>query len=249
MLVATLTQIAWCSQPIAHHDGKGETPLDDTGSCCCANLQVSFECPGTSLCGFHIEFDDSNFDPLCSVCLIPPGWSITQNADGSLDIDYSGPDCSGALGNGAPPIDFQFCGYNTPGQVGYTVTAYVCQQGGPEGGACVPGPEFCSRHFESTINCGTGPDAVTTSYVPFSVDAGFPNPATTSIRFDYSAPHGGMMGLTLVDILGKTVSASNHTIAQGDGNVTIGLAGAQPGAYYCVFELSGETVTKRIEVK
>ena len=117
------------------------------------------------------------------------------------------------------------------------------------GTACHRGGEWCSQHFESTVNCGTGPDAVTTSNIPFSVDAGFPNPASSSIQFDYSAPIGGMMSLMVVDILGKTVSTSNHVITQGDGNVTIDLAGVQPGAYYCVFELNGERTTKRIKVK
>jgi Secretion system C-terminal sorting domain len=248
-LQATLTQISRCGTPLTHPIGKGEVPLDNS-SCCCAELKVSFTCPGTSLCGFDIVFDNDNFDPLCQVCFAPPGWTVTPNPNGSLSIDFSGSDCSGSLVSGAPPLDFQFCGFNTPGPVGYTVTGWICQQGGVAGSPCMRGTtEFCSKHFESTINCGTGPDAVTTTYIPFSVDGGYPNPATSSIRFDYSTPATGILSCTLFDVLGKTVSTSSNNVSVGSGNVTINLNGAQPGAYYCVFELSGQRVTKRIVVK
>jgi hypothetical protein len=241
---ASLTQIPSCGEPLTHHGGKGEVLLDDSDPCCCADLEVSFGCPG-QLCGFNITFDNNNFDPLCSVCLTPPGWTVTQNPDGSLSIDFSGTNCSGALGN--QPLDFQFCGFNTPGPVGYTVEGFYCTSDLSHD--CIPGTEYCSQHFESTINCGTGSDAANTTFVPFSVDAGFPNPASSSIRFDYSTPLAGMLSCTLVDILGKTVSTSSNTVSTGSGNIIIGLNGAQPGAYYCVFDLNGQRVTKRIEVK
>ena len=73
-----------------------------------------------------------------------------------------------------------------------------------------------------------------------NVAQGYPNPATSSIQFNYSAPNPGLLTLTIVDLLGKTVSTTNRIVSPGDGNVTIDLSGAQPGNYYSVFELNGD---------
>lgn len=82
-----------------------------------------------------------------------------------------------------------------------------------------------------------------------TVDDGYPNPATSSIRFDYVAPYSETMTLTVVDLLGKTVGTSNSRVSKGDGNVTISLSGTRPGSYYCIFDLFGDRIMKHIEVK
>jgi hypothetical protein len=249
LLYANLTQIPNCvdTDTLYRTYGNGEKPLDEN-PCCCVDLAIWDSCQG--LCGFDVTFDNGNFDPLC-ICpeyALPPGWTLTQDPDGELHLNFSGTDCSGSVGE--IPVHFKFCGYNSPGSVGYTVCGYYCSNGGPSGGGCVPAGEFCCQHFYSTINCGTGPpSSVTSSTIPFSVEDGFPNPATSSIRFDYSTPFSGVLSCTLIDVLGETVSTSTNNISMGTGNVTIGLNGAQPGVYYCVFEFSGQHVTKRIVVK
>jgi len=128
------------------------------------------------------------------------------------------------------------------------VCGYICDN--TVTGGCEADPSSCPcQHFTSTITCPTSGIAPIPDSKPFAVDEGFPNPASSSIRFDYSAPYEGAMSLTFVDILGKTVSMSNSLVAQGDGNETINLTGAQPGGYYCVFEFNGVRITKRIEIK
>ncbi len=127
--------------------------------------------------------------------------------------------------------------------------AYYCSSDNLTG-SCEVSDAFCeSVPFTSTIACEIdGVDAASETE-SLTVDGGYPNPAISSIRFDYMVPNQGMMTATLVDMLGKTVSTSSRPVSNGDGNVTIDLAGAQPGNYYCVFELNGERVTKRIEIK
>ncbi len=57
------------------------------------------------------------------------------------------------------------------------------------------------------------------------------------------------MTMTLVDLLGRTIAISTQPVSNGDGAVTIDLTGAQPGAYYCVFDIGGQRITRRIQVK
>ncbi len=243
-LFANLTQIAPCGN-FDNRLGKGQVPLDQN-PCCCVDLEVWSTC--FNICGFDVVFDNGNFDPLCNVCSLPPGWEYSQDPDGELHLNYSGP-CSGSIQGNGPHLHFQFCGYNTPGQVCYTVTGYACGDN-PSNGQCFNGgTPWCSPHFCSTITCGTGADVVTSSYTPFSIDAGFPNPTSSSISFGYSSPYNGVLSCTLFDVLGKTVNSSNYTISSGTGNVTIVLNGAQAGVYYCVFEINGQRFTRRIEVK
>ncbi len=222
----------------------GAKPLT-SDSCCCVDLSVWDSC-NVNLCGFDITFDNDNFDPLCQVCALPPGWIFTQNPDGSLSLDYSGSDCSSSVG--PVPMHFQFCGHNSSGSLGYTVCGYACTQD-PTTGRCVRGGEWCCKHFTSTVNCGSAGVASVPDTKPLTVDAGYPNPATSSIRFDYSAPNEATMTLILVNVLGTVLNTTSTVVSKGDGSITIGLAGAQPGAYYCVFELNGQRITRRIQIK
>jgi len=203
------------------------------------------------ICKIVVTFDQNVLDPICQICC-PTDWTYTLGSGGvagrdGITFQYVGgqPGCTGAIG--ADPLDFNLCGFNTSGPIGYLVCAYFCTN--TVTGGCEPDPSPCCLPFTSTITCPTSGVASIIESKLFAVDEGFPNPAASSIRFDYTAPYQGTMSLTLVDILGKTVSMSSNIVAQGDGNVIINLTGVQAGGYYCVFEFNGERITKRIEIK
>ncbi|MGH2638270.1 MAG: T9SS type A sorting domain-containing protein, partial [Rhabdochlamydiaceae bacterium] len=244
---ASVTVIPSCGQPLVR-PGK-ETPQDVP--CCCVDVAVWSTYPKGCfpLCGCDIAFDDQNFNPLCSVCSLPPGWSYSLDdpEDGIIHLTYSGSGgCNGALSNNQT-LHFQFCGVNTAGEVGYTITGYECTTD-PETGKCVKGPAICSPHFNSELNCSMA--VVSNSDRPsLVIDNGSPNPTSSSIRFGFTSPTSGPMSMTIVDILGHNLSESTQYIAQGNGGVTISLGNIQPGAYFCVFTINGETLTRRIVVK
>lgn len=242
-LNSNLVQIPPCNNPIIDRKGKG--PQADP--CCCVDLSLSTTCPGQSVCGFDVTFDNNNFNPVCQICQMPPGWGWSQDDNGVFHFDYSGSNCNGAIIPGNAPVHFQFCGYNSDQNIGYTVCRFYCTQD-PQSGLCVRGQEICCRHFTSSVNCGTDDVGLKGMETSFSVDAGYPNPAQSSVRFDYKTPINGEMTLTLVDILGKALSTSSDIISIGEGYVTIGLADAQPGVYYCVFDLNGQRITRRIRI-
>jgi hypothetical protein len=246
-VTATLNSIPQCGgQPISL--GKGDHPLDG-GPCCCVDLNVTWFQPTSCkypICGCDVSFDDASFNPICNICYMPPGWGYTTDVpyDGILHFRFSGTDCSAT----PTSLDFQFCGQNvTDENVCGTVTVYTCTTN-PTTGLCEAGFSPCMAPFCATLNCslanvvGTNPSALT-------VDPGYPNPATSSIRFGFSSVSQGKMTMTLVDILGHTISTTNNIISQGVGSVVVDLGTMQPGAYYCVFDFNGATLTRRVQVK
>ena len=231
-------------------DGKGET-TQTTDTCCCVQLDVFWYQPTFcvyQLCGLDIQFQNGAFNPLCNVCSLPPGWSYSLDVpyDGIIHLSYSG-DCSQAFFG--QHLLFDFCGQNIVGTVCYTLTVFQCKTN-PASGNCVKGVPICAPQFCNDLECD-GVEMGVNSSNPSSltIDAGYPNPAKSSIRFDFSAKTYGQMTMTLVDLLCNTVAVSNQAVSGGDGTVMIDLTGMQPGAYYCVLELNGGRITRRIQVK
>ena len=242
---STLTAIPPCIlMPTTRQ--KGATPQD---GCCCVQLQIQLVDNCGSICGCDVAFDDSSFNPYCNFCGGSPGWTFNPDVpnDGIYHLAFTGTDCTNALTFGGPVLFFDFCGMNSDGVVGYTVTAYSCTTD-PESGNCVEGPARCQPHFFSTISCDFA-GASNATQPSLTVDDGYPNPATSSILFNFSSALGGQMSMMLVDLLGNTVSKSSKMISQGDGNINISLGNMQPGAYFCVFDINGEKLTRRVEIK
>jgi hypothetical protein len=214
----------------------GKEISQDLGPCCCVNLAIWSTYPGGCfpLCGCDVIFQDSSFNPLCNVCSLPPGWTYSEDIpyDGILHLYYSG-GCGGALSNGNT-LNFQFCGQNTSGEVCYTIDAYSCKTS-PATGNCVEGPLICDPQFCNTLSCAML-GVSSTAYPYLTIDNGYPNPATTSIRFGFTSAQAGQMSMTLVDILGHTLSTSSQFISAGDGSVVVSLGNPQPGGYFCVRE-------------
>lgn len=231
---STLTSIDPCSNALTRKDGQDSQSAEDD-PCCCVDLDVFWSEPTFCtypVCGLDIAFDDGVSNPLCNVCSLPPGWNYTIDDpyDGIIHLNYSGKDCSGAFGSPyGNHFHFAFCGQNLTGSLCYTIKVYQCITD-PESGRCVASSSpICSPHFCNDLSCSmAGVTAGKQSWL--TVDAGYPNPATSSIRFGFSSRREGRMSMTLVDLLGRTVSISNSSISAGEGNITIGLTGAQPGA-------------------
>jgi hypothetical protein len=246
-VTATLNSIPSCGGFL--EKGKGAEPLSDSVSCCCVDLQVSWfqktacEYP---ICGCDVSFDDQSFNPICNVCYMPPGWGYTTDVpyDGILKFRYSGTNCSAT----PTSLDFKFCGQNvTDEYVCGNVTVYTCTTN-PTSGLCQAGFSPCAAPFCATLTCSLA-DVASGNPNSLTVDAGYPNPATSSIRFGFSATSQGNMTMMLVDILGHTVSTTNNIVLQGDGSLMIDLAHLQPGGYFCVLDFNGTRITRRVQVK
>jgi Secretion system C-terminal sorting domain len=256
-VIATLNQIAPCGDSgcdTCYHTRKnGISPLEDVPppciSSCCVDLEIIWYQPTQCeypICGCDVNFDDGDgFDPLCNVCSMPPGWTeyIDNPYQNVIHFRYTGTHCSSVPSS----MDFQFCGQNSSGVICGNVTVYTCTTD-PTSGLCEIGASMCSPGFCNTLDCSMA-DVVGTNPSAFTVDAGYPNPATSSIRFGFSSASQGKMTMTLVDILGHTISATNNIVSQGDGSAVVDLGTLQPGAYYCVFDLNGTTLTRRVLVK
>ncbi len=257
-LEATIVEV---TDPCSHGTkSKTETPQDAPPECCCGAISIWDNCPqqpNEFICQVEVDFDSGISEIPCCYSL-PPGWTYAPALGHSNDNDddeyatftYNGEPgtgCSGAINAQGTPLVFVLCGFNTSAPIHYTVKLDYCQN--TNAGGCVEDGSSCVKPFTSTISCGTSGVGSASVTEPFTVTDCYPNPATSSIRFDYSTPNVGVMTLTLVDMLGKTMSSSRSVVSSGDGNVTIGLSDAQHGNYYCVFDFNGERVTKRIEIK
>ncbi len=229
---------------------KQENPQSAHQPCCCGQFIVSNPC-SLPICEVSIGIEEGIDRPECCVTM-PDGWTLTdEGPDGSLDesdvllFENTSSDCSGAIGSS--PMTFDVCGFQET-LIKYRVTVTFCDVNGVTG-ACEPSSTTCSRDFLGEIECPPADVGSISITQPLNVSQGFPNPTSSMIQFNYSAPNSGLLTLSIVDVLGKTLSTTSRIISQGTGDVTLDISGAPTGNYYCVFGLNGEKLTKRIEVK
>ena len=227
---------------------KKDATQDAPPPCCCGQFIVSNPCT-LPVCEVTIYIEYGLTPPTCCV-VNPPGWTYTDegpsgNYSDVLSFENTSNNCDGAIG--ATPIAFDVCGFQEA-LIKYNVMVTYCNVNKLTG-ACVPSNTTCFGQFISEIECTPAEVGSLSVSQTLSVEPGYPNPASSSIQFNYLAPNPGMLTLSIFDMLGKTVSTTNRVVSQGTGNVTLGLSEALAGNYYCVFALNGETVTKRLEVK
>jgi|GEM_PF-5478459 len=230
---------------LAHN--KGAIPQAEF--CCCGDFSVWETCP-SPICEVQLEFHGDAITP-CDCQIEPTGWELNTWPTGPwggpvYTFKLNGKPCSDAIGS--EPLHFLLCGLNSS-SVTYTVRVFFCTED-PQTGTCSPDPNsICSKTVTSTVNCGTSDVGIGQWSKKLNVEDGYPNPATNSIRFKYSAPYDETMSVTLVNVLGTTVGTSSSAVARGDGNVSIDLSAVKTGNYYCIFDLAGNRVTKHLVIK
>ncbi len=246
-ITATLIPIPY---PCNFKTDKKESTQDDPPPCCCGQFLVSDPCtPQMQICEITIGIEYGLTPPTC--CVLPPdGWTWLDEGPGggfadNISFQNTSSNCDGDIG--ATPVAFDVCGFQED-LLKFRVTVTYCSVNKITG-ACEPSSSSCWQDFVSEIECPTADVGSLSVEQSLSISSGFPNPASSSVQFNYSAPRPGLLKLSIVDVLGKTVSATSRIITNGAGNVTLGLNDASVGNYYCVFEMNGETVTKRVEVK
>jgi len=78
----------------------------------------------------------------------------------------------------------------------------------------------------------------------FSVSEPFPNPASSTVNFDYKLSNGGNnLNLMVYNLLGSLVK--NVDLSETTGSVKLDVAGMDAGMYFYSFMMDGKTLTSK----
>lgn len=94
----------------------------------------------------------------------------------------------------------------------------------------------------------------TESYLIPEIDINvFPNPASSFINFQISSKSNSKVDLNIYDINGKNVLTKKTIIKEGENMIKLDLTDNsgnifEPGVYFCVFNIDGKNITRKIIV-
>jgi hypothetical protein len=221
-------------------DTATNLPIATVGTGYTTDLQIHVDNDTvTSLGTFPI-----NYIHIDSVTGMPAGFTWLPNpANGTINTtsnNGTGYGCVGVSGN--PVYTQEWGGPNSDGV--YPITVYFTAEVEV---FSVP-TDFPSTYEGYRIRIVNPAGVLSPSMVNFSVAQSSANPANFSTDFRIVSPNGGMMNVTVYNVLGSVTRHESISTSKGSNQYTLNTASWAEGVYMCTFELGTAVITRRITV-
>lgn len=165
-----------------------------------------------------------------------------NNATGAI-VQHTYTDASGHYSFSSLPTGVAYKIY--PELINYATTPYPFTL--TSSATSISGAHFVQHTLSKTITPNT--TAVTDVAAANTMVNIFPNPAKTTFNIEWNMPHAaGSAAITITDVTGRTVLATNIDMANASGTAPVSIGSLAKGMYIINIKANGLSANRKIEI-